>query len=420
MAGLQFSTSVEAFLKAVKTVLPVVGGRTFLPNLTHVHIESDLVSEVIRLRTTNLDWTMVVSCPAAITAAGACCLPAKRLADLLALLPGDAQASVTVTPPATAVLTVADGGTYRLTGSDPEDFPEMPVLTTPPMVLEGEAVSTLATMLETTAFAAAREAMTRPVLSGVYWDVEEAGRVCVVACDGHMLAAAETEAFSATNLPTCIIPGAMVKPMLALLCSVTSVTWQVDEHRLMLTAGATILVTSLVEGPYVAWRGVLPTDDRVRTIMTVEREALGVVLRRMRTISPSQTRLVRWDIGESTSWLMTKNAEDGATGDETVAIGDVTGVPLQVAFNAEYALAIVHRCPMTQMRWRFTTPDGPMLIEPAEANGDVRHRFLLMPLRLDRAEVWPSRRETEDEDADDADEGEDVPDEEEVGEEVVA
>ena len=86
----------EALAEALATVGRVVPGKTTLPVLTNVLLESD-PGDGLRLVATNLDLTVSRRLRATVSTAGRTTVPARLLADYVALLDRGKQVSLSLT-----------------------------------------------------------------------------------------------------------------------------------------------------------------------------------------------------------------------------------------------------------------------------------------------------------------------------------
>ncbi len=83
---MKFEVIQESIKRALAVVMPAVTGKSTLPVLSHVQLTAD-ESGVLWLAATNLEVGIKVRTGARVEQAGAVCLPAKLLNDLIGGLP---------------------------------------------------------------------------------------------------------------------------------------------------------------------------------------------------------------------------------------------------------------------------------------------------------------------------------------------
>src|SRR5260221_4734536 len=97
VGGVKVQCAQEVLADALATVGRVVPGKSTLPVLTNVLLEADPV-DGLRLVATNLDLTVSRRIRATVSSAGRTTVPARLLADYVALLDHGKQISVTLSP----------------------------------------------------------------------------------------------------------------------------------------------------------------------------------------------------------------------------------------------------------------------------------------------------------------------------------
>src|SRR5258706_4719342 len=102
----------------------VVEKRSTIPILTNVLLKA--ANDTLQISATDLDVTILSSCPAKITTPGGVTIEAKRLFDIIRSLPDD---DVHVTMQENNSLLVESGtAKFRLLGLPAEDYPTLPTV----------------------------------------------------------------------------------------------------------------------------------------------------------------------------------------------------------------------------------------------------------------------------------------------------
>ncbi len=160
---MKLSCAQEALVNALGTVGRVVPGKSTLPILGNVLLEAD-ASGAVRLVATNLELTVSRRIRATVKSAGQTTVPARLLADYVALLDRGKQVSVQLNPSANKLHLACERFEANIATLPAEDFPPPPSIGgTSQFEIDGAA---LKTAIERVVFAAAADD-SRPVLAGV-------------------------------------------------------------------------------------------------------------------------------------------------------------------------------------------------------------------------------------------------------------
>ena len=291
-------------------------------------------------------------------------------------------------------------GTYTLMSVPAEDFPELPSdIEGPEMLMvagEGEEAGSdfLKGMISKTAFAVSRDE-TRPVLTGVLWQVSE-GRMTMVATDGARLVrysraypSGDGEAIQVD----AIVPTRALNHIVKLQssgCDLAAVRFGQNHLQFDLNgdgvqgeedaaAGSVRLFSRLVEGPYVDYEQVIPKGNAKRLKLSVESFAPAV--RRVAILASSQTRQVRLGLSADQVELTASSQEIGGEAREVLS-ADYTEDEMVIGYNSAYLLDILRRIDSDGVVFELDSAVTAAIIRPADQPDGEDYLCLLMPLRL--------------------------------------
>ena len=151
----------EALAEALATVGRVVPGKSTLPVLTNVLLEAD-PGDGLRLVATNLDLTVSRRVRATVSVAGRTTVPARLLADYVALLDRGKHVSLSLTSGGNKLHLACDRYEANISTLPADDFPTTPTVDGTIRIQIGGAA--LKTAIDQVVFAAAPDD-TRPVLA---------------------------------------------------------------------------------------------------------------------------------------------------------------------------------------------------------------------------------------------------------------
>lgn len=357
--------TLERGLAAVRGVVPT---RNTFPVLACVRLDAD--GDGLRLTATDLDVTVSTRVRADVDTPGTAIVHAKRLADLVKLLPHHSVR-----------LTMGEGGLVVEAGRSRTVLESMLAVEwpTPPTLAATTAATVhadvLADLARRVTFAVSGES-SRPILNGVLWEIRRHA-LTMVATDGYRLATATTALSEPAEGDADLIVPPRALDALTRLASegAVSLTWT-DNHISAETDGGSVQAR-LIEGPYPDWRHVVPTS--AEGWLTVDRDALIQATRRALVTTPEENGRITYTVSADGVELQARHEGQHT---ETVE-GDYTGEPIRIAFNGHYIVEVLSRITTEDVRIGLTAPERAALIEPSEPDADEpASRYLVMPLRL--------------------------------------
>jgi len=159
----KLSCAQEALADALATVGRVVPGKSTLPVLGNVLLEADATG-ALRLVATNLELTVSRRIRGAVQSDGRTTVPARLLAEYVALLDKGKQVSMQLNPNGNKLHLACERFEANIATLPAEDFPPPPTISAASQLeIDGAA---LKTAIEQVVFAAAADD-SRPVLAGV-------------------------------------------------------------------------------------------------------------------------------------------------------------------------------------------------------------------------------------------------------------
>src|SRR5580765_5013582 len=182
--AMEFSVTKSALLNELSTTQGVVERKTTIPILSNLLVEAKGSS--LTLTATDLELSIRTSCEAKIKKEGSGTIPAKKLLELVRLLPeGEIRFKLLENH---WVQILADRKTYKMVGMAKDNFPAIPEFPHPLVKIPARILSSL---IGKTAFAISNEE-SRYTLNGALMLLKPE-MVTMVATDGHRLAVAEID-----------------------------------------------------------------------------------------------------------------------------------------------------------------------------------------------------------------------------------
>lgn len=360
--------------EALSLMLRVVERRTTIPIITNVLLKAAPDGAGLMLRVTNLDIEMETTIKAELADTGSTTVPAAMLHDIVARMKDGAPVIIEDVAKGRAIVR-AGRSRFTLPTLPESDWPELTRRDfAADFTLPGEQ---LAALLGRPAFAVGHE-QTRPYLGGVFLHVRK-GHLRAVATDGHRMARLDTPLpAGADGMPGVIVPEKTVKEM-AKLCETAKsgpVRLQVSSNVIRLEAGATSMISKLIDGTFPDYERVIPTGNN-KTMVVAAREMADAVARMMAVVA-TRGHALRLSIDENGVKLDLARVAEGIEAVEEVE-ADYDSAPMQIGFQSGYLADILGSLSGKTVQVKLADPGSPTLFsDPA----DAAWLTLLMPCRM--------------------------------------
>src|ERR1700747_1266514 len=182
--AMEFSVSKSALMNELSMTQGVVERKTTIPILSNLLVE--VKGSQLTITATDLELSVRTSCEARVKKEGAGTIPAKKLLELVRLLPeGEIKFKLLDNH---WVEIVSEKKRYKLVGMAKENFPALPAL---PHVLARVPATLLEGLISKTKFAISMEESRYTLNGGLL--ILKPDTLAMVATDGHRLALAETD-----------------------------------------------------------------------------------------------------------------------------------------------------------------------------------------------------------------------------------
>ncbi|MDE7462868.1 MAG: DNA polymerase III subunit beta [Muribaculaceae bacterium] len=232
--------------------------------------------------------------------------------------------------------------------------------------------------IEGTLFAASTD-MIRPIMTGIYWDIEPA-KITFVSSDTHKLVRYEINSVAPGLTDNFILPA---KPAGILKNLINKEEGEVeiikDDKSATFNFGTYSLSTRLIKGKYPDYKRVLPQGSPFQLI--VNRESLLNAVRRVALFASKASQLVKFNIS-MTQILMGAQDLDYATSAEERVECDYKGNDMTIGFNSEYMLEVLANIKGDDVKIELSDPARPGLFSPLEQQEGEDVVMLQMPMQV--------------------------------------
>ena len=350
-----------------------IAGRTVAQKSSLSVIEGILcrAGDGLSLTGYNMETAITYQIEAEVTDAGQCILPARLFGDIIRRLP---EGPVTVLVDENYKVSIRAGyASFTISAESAEDYPELPD------VNEGRPVhisqNALKELISGTIFAVS-ENQGRPIHTGVKFEVEN-DRISAIAVDGFRLARRTYHTEETGRNISFVVPAAGLKEVEKILTDTDEeASFILGSKHILYQIGNATLVCRLLEGDFLDWRRVVPTNCPVMLVAHVSDlassiERVGLI------VSEKYKSPVRCVFGNQVLQLRTQTTI-GAAEDRCSIAGD--GKELEIGFNVRYLADALRVIPSEEVVLELTNGLSPIVLTPADEKYDFS--YMVLPVRI--------------------------------------
>jgi DNA polymerase III subunit beta len=371
--AMEFSVKKFDLLRELELTQGVVERKTTIPILSNLLVEAK--GNGLSITATDLELSIRTSCEARVKREGSGTIPAKKLYDIVRLLP-EAEIKFKLLENHWIQVT-CERKNYKLVGMSKENFPALPSF--PDANIKIPA-GLLAGLIAKTTFAISAEE-SRYTLNGALLVLKPLS-VTMVATDGHRLAMAEverkTEGFSQET--RVLIPKKAMTEIQRLAAESgeeASVEFGQDESHLFFRFGQRLLTSRKLTGQFPNYEAVLPREANKSLVL--ERGELQDALRRVSQLADLRTHAIRFVLAKEGVEISASSPEYGEA--KEALDKEYNGEPITIGFNAQYLLDFLAAAPDGPINFEMKDDQSASQLRPM-ADESSRYRYIVMPMRI--------------------------------------
>ena len=370
---MEYSVKKFDLLEELLLTQGVVERKTTIPILSNLLCEAK--GNCLTITATDLELSILTSCEAKIKKDGAGTIPAKKLLELVRLLP-DEEIRFKLLENHWVQLT-CDRRNYKLVGMSKDNFPALPDF---PHALVKIPAKLLAAVIAKTTFAISLEE-SRYTLNGALLVVKP-GSLTMVATDGHRLAMVETDhKFEGLSTETrVLVPKKAMNEVQRLAAESGDdavVEFAQDESHLFFQFGGRLLTCRKLTGQFPNYEAVLPRD--VNKTVTIERNELQDALRRVSQLADQRSHAVKFVLAKEGLEISASSPEYGEA--KEAIEKEYKGQPISIGFNAQYLLDFLAAAPDGPISFELKDEQSAGQLRPL-GDESSRYRYVVMPMRI--------------------------------------
>ncbi len=368
---MDFVTTKENLLAELHAVQGIVEKKSTIPILANILIEA--TKDRLELAATDLEVGIRTTCEARVAKPGTVTLSARRLFDIVRLLP-DAEVRLKSEDAQWVVIT-CQKARFRIVGLPREDFPVMPEFDFGKGIPIERAL--LSDMIGKVIFAITTDE-SRYQINGTLMILSKK-HLTMVSTDGHRLAyvSGRLEKGSSENKIEIIVPRKAVQELSKIGEGEEEIVFGQKDNHVFFKIGKMILTSTIVPGKFPDYEKVIPEGND--KLLKLECATFLDVVRRVALLSSERSRAVKFALSKGTLEISSNNPEVGEAS-ESLEI-DYDGPSLEVGFNAKYVIDFLQAMGNGPLIFAVKDEATQGLLRPVGLEGRD-YRYVIMPMRL--------------------------------------
>jgi DNA polymerase-3 subunit beta len=370
---MEFSVKKFDLLEELSLTQGVVERKTTIPILSNLLCEAK--GHRLAITATDLELSIQTSCEAKVQKEGASTIPAKKLLELVRLLPDEEIRFKLLENHWVQI--ACDRKIYKMVGMARDNFPAIPPFPHPLVKIPAKL---LAALIAKTSFAISMEE-SRYTLNGALL-ILKPETLAMVATDGHRLAVVETDhKFAGLNNEARVLVPKKAMAEVQRLAGEAGEDGQVDfardDNHLFFHVGPRLLISRMLTGQFPNYEAVLPRENNKSVVL--ERNELNDALRRVSQLADQRSHAVKMALAKEGVEISASSPEYGEAKESIEK--EYKGEPISIGFNAQYMLDFL-----------AAAAEGPISIELKDeqsagqmrplADEQYRYRYVVMPMRI--------------------------------------
>jgi len=357
--------------RELQYVQGVVEKKTTVPILSNILLETTGNSLVVT--GTDLDVTIRCNCSAQVKVSGALTVSARKLFDIVRLLP---EADVHFKSEGRDWMNVTcERSKFKIACLSKENFPDVPEVDGEPIRLDGTA---LRHMISRCIVAITQEE-SRFALNGALM-ILRPGQETLVTTDGHRLAliSRTSEAGGVEGESRNLIPRKTLSELSKLAAhGDPEVNFGRSENHFFFKIGERLLISRILSGQFPNFEMVIPQDNNRKVVMnTLD---FGDALRRVSVMADEQSKAVRFGVKEGQLEVSSQSADFGEA-KETIPV-KYEGEEMKICFNAHYLLEFLGGLESEEVCLALKDEETQGLLQPV-GDEEYDYKYVVMPMKL--------------------------------------
>lgn len=366
---MKFTCEKALLVSAISTASRTVAQKSSISCLEGILLR---VGVGVQLTGFNLETGITVCVEAAVSEPGVCVMPARLFFDIIRKLSDE---EVTVSVDERLQVSIRGGASsFKITAMDAEDYPDLPDVDSNRGISLPQHI--LRDMISSTIFSVS-ENQSRPILTGCLVEVGN-DSISLVAVDGSRLARRTWHSEDPIDRELkFVVPASGLREVEKILTDTDELMkFTLGSKHILFEIGDVTLVCRILEGEFIDWRRVVPTDNPIRLVAKVS-DLTSSIERVSLIVSEKIKSPVRCIFGDQVADFHTTNTI--GTAHDTCSIAG-NGGELEIGFNCRFLLDALKAIPSEEVTMELKNGLSSIVFTPADDKNDFS--YMVLPIRL--------------------------------------
>lgn len=358
----------QILCEAVGHISRAAAAKSAIPVLEGIYMSAE--NGCLYLTAYNLEMGISKTIPATVVQEGKIVISAKLLSEILHRVDGD---SIDLSVDDRYMCKIQSrSSVFDIMGMAANDYPEIPSISeADSFSLPSELIKD---MVRQTIFAAAKEETSKPIFTGILFELEP-GSLSIVAVDGFRLAVRK-EALQTDLSARFIVPAKAVAEAVRIISDeADTIKISVGSRHISIELGGYEIISRLLEGEFVNYKNSIPATFSANTKIKT-REVTTIIDRISLLINENIKNPIRCVITEDKIIFSCTTALGRATDECAIQL---QGEGFEIGFNSRYLVEALKASETDEVVMNFNGPYAPMILKPEQ--GD-EFMYMIMPMRL--------------------------------------
>ena len=360
---MKITVAREEFSEALKDVLKATAVKPMQPILSGIYLKAE--NSTLEMQATDHSVGIISKIMANVEESGETVIIGRKLFEIVQKLSG---ATLTITADDKNAEIKSAGAKYNLLVFDAEDFPKIQreenLLT---INLEQLALKKL---IRKSAFAAAEKETSRPVFSGVMFELD-GEKLTLAATNTHRLAVASMPLEENYSAEKNVIPAKVLQEVSGMMGAGGVVEISFSDKKVAFTFDNLFVTTRLIADNFPPYEKLL-NSDRPISAQLLKEDFFGALERVSVIAKEHNYEMVKLEFGDGVK--ISSSSPEIGTAEEFVT-ANVEGGELEIGFNYEYLLDVLKVMESEEVSISMSSNLAPLDFQ------EENFRYIVTPVR---------------------------------------
>ncbi len=367
---MKFSISSSDLLRTVQKASGAVGNNPVIAILEDFLFT--VKDDVLTVVTTDLETSIVTSIPVMSDEDGRIAIPAKVLVDTLKALP-EQPITFNINEESRSIELTSAFGKYRMTGDDPNEFPQLPEQTNVASISIDAGV--VHQGIQKTHFATSNDEL-RLAMTGVNV-VIDFNKIKFIATDAHKLVRYTFADLSTSDTTSFILPKKTLSMLKNALPTSGEIKISYNASNAFFETEDTKVACRLVDAPYPDIDGIVPQNNPYS--LQVNRLDFLNSLKRIIIYANKTSNQVTLKLTEDSLTINTQDLDFSNEANEQLSC-QYDGEPLEIGFNAKFLIELLSVIDADDVEIKLADATKAGVITPVPQVDGEELLMLIMPV----------------------------------------